>query len=232
VRPTHVLVVVPAHQEGDRLAACLDALARATAAATSYAPGLRVRTTVVLDRCSDRSAEVVAGHDVDALPTDAGSVGAARRAGIAHARTVAGPITRPARCWVANTDADSTVPEGWLVEQLDAAAAGADLVLGPVRLDPAEADPVLVAAWTDRHTRPDQHVFGANLGVRLTSYDAAGGFGAHHEHEDVRLVEAVAALGGRMTRSRSAVTTSARRTGRTPGGLAGYLTTLETDLVG
>lgn len=228
--PRRVLVVVPAHQEVARLGPCLEALATATATARRERPAVDVRTVVVLDRCTDGSALVAARHDVDVLAVDAGSVGAARRAGVAHARALAAPLPGGATCWVANTDADSRVEPTWLLDQLAHAAAGADLVLGRVALDPGEAHPGLLAAWLHRHPEPDRHVFGANLGVRLSTYDAVGGFAADHEHEDVRLAAAVVSRGGRVARSASVVTTSARRTGRTPGGLAGYLTTLESGL--
>ena len=65
---------------------------------------------------------------------------------------------------------------------------------------------------------------GANLGVRADAYLAAGGFRTVAEHEDVGLVETLRAAGAPIdSTDRAPVTTSARSTGRVPGGFAGYL---------
>ena len=56
-------------------------------------------------------------------------------------------------------------------------------------------------------------------------YERAGGFAAVAEHEDVRLAEAVRALGEDrvLATDRVRVHTSSRLEGRTPGGFAGFL---------
>ncbi len=102
-----------------------------------------------------------------------------------------------ARTWLACTDADSAVPEHWLTRQLDLADAGADVVVGTVRPELAALSPDRARAWlaTHRPGHANGHVHGANLGVRLTAHDAAGGFAPVAEHEDVGLVERARAAG-------------------------------------
>jgi len=69
------VVVVPAHNERERLPRCLRALA--TAAVCLPVP---VLTVVVLDATDDGSDGLVGqfGHDVQFVAVDAGNVGAAR----------------------------------------------------------------------------------------------------------------------------------------------------------
>jgi hypothetical protein len=105
------------------------------------------------------------------------------------------------------------------------ADAGVDLVTGTVEPDD-ELDAATRARWRVRHLLRDghPHVHGANLGVRLTAYDAAGGFDPVEVHEDVALVERVRASGATCLATASIhVRTSGRTVGRTPGGFAGYL---------
>ncbi|CAA9388642.1 MAG: Glycosyl transferase, group 2 family [uncultured Quadrisphaera sp.] len=223
-----VLVVVPARDEELRLRRCLDALAVAVA---RVAPAVGVRVVVVLDRCRDGSAQVVGDRPgVVAVTCDAGSAGGARRAGVAAGlHGVARSGQGPERVWVASTDADSTVPAHWLTSQLEAAARGADLVLGTVRPDPAEAPAALVQAWAAGYTEVEghPHVHAANLGVRGSAYLAAGGFEPVRCHEDVRLAAAVARGGGTVVRTAAApVTTSARLRARAPDGFAAHLAAL------
>ncbi len=222
-------VVVPARDEARRLSRCLGALAAAAATlrrAASAAPALR--TVVVADSCVDRTADIArCWPDVDVLVAGLGSAGAARAAGAAHLlvgwRRTGVPL---GAAWIANTDADSVVPAGWLAAQLAAARAGTDLLLGTVRPDLDDPDPLVVAAWYRRHSLGDghPHVHGANLGIRADMYRRVGGFSAVPDHEDALLAAAVGTAGGVVERTAAVpVRTSARLSGRTPGGLAGYL---------
>ncbi|WP_181407538.1 glycosyltransferase [Nocardioides sambongensis] len=229
-----VYVVVPARDEEARLPDCLAALRSAVAALQVERPGITVRTLVVLDRCRDGSQRVAARFAVPVLPVDAGAVGAARRAGVVAVSSGdlgvgCGAGIGGDQVWLANTDADTVVGRDWLVDQVRLAELGNDLVLGRVRPDPTELSPVEVAAWAARHDPRGTSIHGANLGVRLSTYLAAGGFPAVREHEDVVLVEAVRRAGHPWTIGPT-VTTSARRTGRTPGGFAGYLRTLRLEI--
>lgn len=226
-----VQVVIPARDEEARLGACLRSVQQAVARLLTARPWVRCGVTVVLDHCTDASAVVAADFDVDVVETHWGNVGAARRQGIDRLDRPGSDA--PSRVWVACTDADTLVPEGWLLEQVLQAEAGARLVLGAVVPDPADTDPADTDAaaaglWRERHhgAVAGDHVHGANLGFRLDAYRAVGGFPALAEHEDVALVRALQRHGVRQGVAPTVVT-SARLVGRTPGGFAGYLRGLD-----
>lgn len=225
--PARVLVVVPARDEEALVGRCVGALRRA-----ARRVAVPVEVVVVADHCHDGTAEVAraAGAHVVVLgpqPPAAGGVGAARAAGVAAGLARLGV----AGTWIASTDADSLVPHCWLRHQLEHAGAGADLVLGVVELPTAAGvDPN--AGWRRRYAdgidgTTHRHVHGANLGLRATTYLAAGGFPALSAHEDARLAESVAGLRGARVVSTVGcpVLTSDRRTGRAPAGVAHDLRT-------
>ena len=179
---------------------------------------------VVADRCRDRTVEIARGLGAEVVGSEHGLVGAARAAGVAHALR-----DQDARAtWIASTDADSQVPVDWFDTHLAAAAAGVGLLLGTVRPDPTELVADTLAAWTARHRLGDghPHIHGANMGVRGDVYRQAGGFPAVAEHEDAILASSPLLGIPVESTGRSPVVTSARLTGRTPAGLAGYLRTL------
>lgn len=212
-----LLVVVPAHDEEAVLGRCLEHLVAAVEHLGPVAP--LVRSVVVLDSCTDGSAAVARRHAVEVVGCTARTVGRARSVGVLAAYASGDPR----RTWLATTDADSRVPVDWLAEHLAAARAGADLLLGPVLPDPDVLADDLLRRWLDLHPRAGAHVHGANLGVRLSSYLAAGGFPPVANGEDVALVAAVRDLGGRVVTGRSRVVTSARTEARAPEGFAAYL---------
>ena len=206
-------VVIPARDEEERIGACLASVVRAAAGVPQP-----VDIVVVADGCLDRTVAVARSfRGVRVLEIESSNVGAARAAG---ARAV---LARGAD-WLANTDADSTVPQNWLAAQLELADAGADVVVGTVRPDFAELSDEQVAAWRSGHVpgEPNGHVHGANLGVRASAFLAVGGYRDLPEHEDADLVARLA--GFRIVASDDAeVVTSGRSIGRTPGGYARYL---------
>lgn len=226
--PQGILVVIPARDEQERLPACLAAVQAAAAQLTPASPPVRV--VVVLDSCTDASAEIVRRTSwVDAVSADLGAVGAARALGIERGLAELGAAGGRRWNWIACTDADTLVPTDWLRTHLAAARTGVDLLLGTVRPDEAELAPSVLSRWLGRHQFTDghPHIHGANMGVRSDTYRRAGGFAPIAEHEDVRLVERVRALGARvMSTGASPVLTSGRLIGRTPGGMAGYLLAL------
>lgn len=226
--PWRVLVVVPARNEEATLGGCLASIDRAAAWLRQSRPTVGVEVAVVLDSCTDRSAEALARFpQVRGVPVDLQRVGAARAAGVLAARATTPHPTD--RTWLASTDADGEVPPDWLTSQLDRADRGAGAVLGMVLPQRGLPEAVL-ARWHAQHpAREDHdHVHGANLGVRLDHYDDVGGFEPLEEHEDVRLVERLVHSGVRVVRTAEArVTTSSRRLGRTPGGFAGFLALLQ-----
>ena len=224
-----VHVVVPARDEVEHLDPLVVALERAVARLRRERPGIRVRTTVVLDLCADGSADVLAGRPgIDVLEVSVGVVGAVRAAGVTHARERT-PRVGAARVWVACTDADSTVPEEWLTWQVALAEDGHDLVAGAVHPDPRDLSPTALRAWWERHRLGEghPHVHGANLGFRLSAYDAVGGFAPLRTGEDADLVARFRAAGlACYATARHPVTTSGRHVGRAPAGFAAFLAAL------
>lgn len=223
-RIRQIIVVVPARDEQKSMARCLDALEAATKALRRDRPsdGPVVRIVVVLDRCMDDTAEIVAGRSgVESVVSAAGRVGAARALGIE--RALAGSDVQPHEVWIANTDADSAVPADWLCVQLEAAEADHAALLGAVRPDEEGLDAEQLAHYLLRHPLREIHrnVHGANLGVRADHYFAVGGFPAVSTGEDVQLVAALEARGLSVTSTgRAAVLTSSRLFGRAPDGYA------------
>ncbi|WP_413601487.1 glycosyltransferase [Curtobacterium sp. Curtsp57] len=218
-------VVVPAHDEEDRLAACLDALRTATSRLAAERPDVSVGVTVVLDGCTDGSAAIARSYGVAVIETPHVGVGRARSLGVAHAVRAAGDPDAVTH-WLAHTDADSRVDPTWLVQQADALARGSHVLVGAVVPDPDDLDPVVLDRWTSAHPPGAAlgHVHGANLGVLAAAYRVLGGFDPVPEHEDVRLVERARALGLRVDATIEApVVTSGRFAGRTPGGYAEHL---------
>ncbi len=225
-RVTRIHVVVPAHDEAELLPGSLASLAAAMHHVRRRLPGVRAGLTVVLDACTDASARTCAEHGVDVVTITARNVGAARAAGTSRARALMVAEAGTAEhTWIAHTDADSRVPLDWLTDQIEVAAAGADVVLGRVEPD-ATATADVLARWHTLHPPGRVGAHGANLGVRLSAYDAVGGITHLREHEDLDLVTRLLADGARPGAARRPVTTSSRLEGRTGGGFAGYLADL------
>lgn len=235
--PDLVHVVVPCHDEEALLPRCLEGLRRTREALARSHPHVAVSTTVVLDRCTDGSADVVAEHasewDVAALVTSAGCAGAARRIGVRRGldqRVAAGHDLDARRVWVASTDADSVVPPQWLATQVELAGRGVEMVVGTVHPDPRDLEAWRLREWRARHRLGPghPHVHGANLGIGLAAYLAVGGFAPVPTGEDVALAAAVRRSGRRWCATAAApVLTSGRLAARVQDGFAGYLRDLE-----
>ncbi|MGH3721655.1 MAG: glycosyltransferase [Pseudonocardiaceae bacterium] len=207
---------MPAHNEAELLPACLAALRRA--AATVDVP---VHLLVVLDACSDRTAE--AAGDAEVLAVWERNVGAARRAGFTHLLHELGAD----RVWLASTDADTQVPKGWLADQLTHAHRGADAVAGMVSVADWSEHPPTTAERFRRlhhHVTGHYHVHGANLGISARSYVTVDGFPPLPAHEDIALVAALKRTGHRVLHAADPpVITSARRHARATEGFADFL---------
>ncbi len=224
--PEVLHVVVPAHDEESLLPACLASTGRALAAVRRAHPELVLRRTVVADTCRDATVALARSAGADVVEVDARCVGLARQAGVDHAARLAADVA-PQRVWLAHTDADTVVPEHWLLAQLELARQGVAMVVGSVV--PSNDAPV-PPGWHERHDLGEghPHVHGANLGLTLAAHRDAGGFPALPLHEDVLLVAAVKGAGFRWCATDTTrVTTSARRHGRAPGGFAAYLAALD-----
>lgn len=231
-------MVVPARDEEDLLPRCLTSVVRAA----RQCP-VPVAVVVVLDSCLDASRDVareaLTAHDGPwrVLDVVAPCVAAVRDHGVAAALSLlVGVVAGNADgVWLANTDADTVVPANWLSGQLDLAAAGADVVAGFARLDDdAELSPSARRRYDEhmsasaREDGTHVHVYGANLGVRASTWADVGGFPRVAVGEDAALLDAAQVAGGRVVRPvEPTVTTSGRRHGRAPGGLADMLDSLE-----
>ncbi|AQA02175.1 hypothetical protein BVC93_06740 [Mycobacterium sp. MS1601] len=224
----HVEVVVPARDEEEHVQGCLSSIRAATHLLRSLHPTVSTGVTVVLDSCADSTAEIVRQLEIHSVAGEFGSVGAARRAGIADALIRADIHTDS--LWLANTDADTLVPDTWLLTQLQLADNGADAVIGTVT--PAGLEPEIHRLWREKHclTEGHGHVHGANLGLRASVYAAAGGFADLTVHEDRDLVRRVRAVTPRWVAThRTTVTTSGRTHSRVDGGFASYVADLARD---
>jgi Glycosyl transferase family 2 len=223
-------IVVPAHDEEELLPSCLAALREAIDAAVTALPGIRVRTVVAADTCSDRTADLARLAGALVVEVGARNVGVARAAGM---REILRRGRRPAgtRMWLATTDADSIVPPHWLSEQLRYADQGWEAVVGTVTVaDWTDHPPDVASEFTRRYGAwrgSHPHVHGANLGFSAQAYLAAGGFLPLRTAEDHALVSAMQAQGRRVLRTPDLrVVTSARARYRAPGGFGYRLTTL------
>lgn len=149
------------------------------------------------------------------------------------------------------TDADARPAPNWISANLRAIAAGADIVGGALVLDEAEpAAPAITRSWEllarywtavraiedeidprdwDPAPRHGDHT-GASLAVTAKAYRAAGGVPIVPLGEDVALVNAVVANGGRLTHPADVrIRVSPRLVGRAAGGMAEAMVALAGD---
>lgn len=221
----HVLVVIPARNEAETLRACMRSVERARRALGDL---VHTQAVLVLDTCTDDSAAIAAEFaDTTALSVRFANVGKSRARGVAYGLRLIGDD--PAAVWIATTDADSVVADGWLREHVNVSRSGADALVGSVVPLLDDLDETRRAAWLACHSPGSTlgHVHGANLGVRADAYLAVGGFTARARDEDVSIVQRLRRADARITHSeREPVTTSSRLSGRVEGGYAQYLTDL------
>jgi hypothetical protein len=237
-------VCVPARDEADRLPALLEALALQT---TPHP----VPVVIALNNTLDTSAEVIDHFARDAgdrlaitvddhtFPPELAHAGAARRRAL---QLGAARLSGQSGAVLLTTDADCRPPPEWIVSNLDAIGAGADIVGGRLVID--DAEPLVGAAarlrqlwdlyWhqvravedaydpnpTDPAPRHGDHT-GASLAITLEMHERVGGVPCVPVGEDRALVAAAMALGARLIHPASVwMRTSARRDGRAVGGMA------------
>lgn len=240
-------IVVPARNEGEHIAQCLDALARQRGIEPN-----RYEVLLVIDACTD--------------DTEAGALAAARLHPELRLHLLRGPgqgtggarsIAMEAACdrlfsvgrpggLIASTDADSVVAPNWISAQLDVAARGARAIGGRVELsDRGRAElPEGVTAIRDdlaggrleslRREQAtaedglDEHwqFSGASLAVTASTYLEIGGLESRMALEDEALERALKRRSIPIARPLSVrVTTSARTDGRAFRGLSRDLAT-------
>jgi hypothetical protein len=248
--PMHVVVAVPARDEADGIAATLRSVCASLDEARRR--GL-VRSTLVevaAHRCVDltasRAVEVLRGRRGCRVTRDDDSVTVGEVRDLAVRRALA-RLARPGppasghgalrRTWVLSTDADTCVAPGWVRDILaEAARTGAVGVVGLAPLDvwqggaagAASYERLLAAKMREDPVHQHDHVYGANLAVRADAYLDVGGFSHVRHGEDQALVDALAARGHALLRTRAiTVTTSGRLRGRAAGGLAERLATID-----
>jgi glucosyl-3-phosphoglycerate synthase len=227
------IVVVPARDEEDQIAGCIEALATQTVPRELF--------EVILVLAADRTAEVAERaareHSMRLVLVDGPGrgAGAARRAGmdLAAERLLAqGRLDGLVAC----TDADSRPAPDWLARQLAHVDAGAHAVAGQIELDPDEsqrlAPEVLRRRERDaarrlelvRQTDPDaahHHFAGASIGVTAGAYRAVGGLEPLSALEDAALAQRLAQADIPVLRAADVrVRTSARADGRAARGLS------------
>ena len=223
--PVAVGVVVPVHDEEDLLPTALEGIDEAVDALPTPTS---CRVAVVLDDCRDGSSAVARAwaSRVGALviERECRGVGSARRAGT-EALLSLWPDVQPARIWIATTDADSRVPPDWLTVQLEAYGSGSDLWAGRVGVTEESA---AVEHWKERYAAERQPIHGASMGFSALVSEQIAGFRPLRTGEDRDFHRRAVAAGFQVTYDlRAAVTTSARRKGRAPGGFAGVLVGVE-----
>lgn len=212
-------IIVPAHDEEERIESCVQSLLKA--AAHEDLAHEAVEIIVVLDACQDRTGALARSLGARTMDVRAKNVGLARQLGARMA------LDSGAR-WLSFTDADSVVAPDWLAVQL---ALDADAVCGTIAVEDWGA----YGERMRRHfslTYNDEdghsHIHGANLGVSAAAYTNAGGFKGLETGEDVALVEALRANGARIAWSRAPrVVTSVRPNFRAPGGFGATLEKIE-----
>lgn len=226
-----VAVVIPACNEEERVARCIDSVAQAVRALVGAEPMATVEVILAADSCTDRTvpaareawAAASAGPErragLTVLEGTWASAGGARQAAANHA------LSNNAD-WIASTDADTAVPQNWLSYQLERARIGVDAVLGTVEPDPTECPEHVFRLWHLEHDLREGHpyIHAANMGVRAGAFETAGGFPDVECSEDEAVVVALRAAGARVEATdRIRAITSGRLRGRAALGFAYHL---------
>jgi glucosyl-3-phosphoglycerate synthase len=237
-----VSVIVPARNEEDRIAACLQALA-----AQEGVSSAEYEVLLVLDRCKDaterRAREVASAHPSLALHLLDGpgeGSGHARSVGMEAACARLLTTGRP-RALIASTDADTVVATDWLDAQLAAVDRGSRAIGGRIELSTDEDVPASILRWhAERGRRRHERLLsdagqpgkkehwqfsGASLALTPAVYRKIGGLEPLASLEDEHLERVLLHYEIPIDRLLSVrVTTSARARGRAERGLSHDIT--------
>lgn len=234
-----VAIAIPAHNEAERIGACLAALA------AQQTPG-PFTVVVLANNCDDATAAMARNHnglDIRVIEhefqAEKKSAGHARRLVMQEAAKL-GEI-------VLTTDADCVPDADWVLSHRAAFAEGVDAVAGRVSADwnelrhhPVEALRIGALEWEYlglmaqaeatfdpmTHDPAPRHVqrCGANIGITRLMLDRIGGVPAVPVGEDRALLAVVERIDGRVRQAFAPhVTASARIEGRAAGGMADAL---------
>ena len=225
--PWSVGVVIPARNEEKTIERCLSSV---LASCDRTVRCERVWIVVAADACTDatvliaRRALKSRGRVIECAVQSSGS---ARRIGALAALHHFKGLD-PRHIWLANTDADTHVPENWLSTHLSYADGNASAVAGIVELDPeglrADVEQLYRRTYKCAGDGTHEHVHGANLGVRADAYLGVGGWRDVSVSEDHCLWDRMMRGGWRLrSPTASVVLTSGRVQGRARGGFADTL---------
>ncbi|MFT4100392.1 MAG: glycosyltransferase [Burkholderiaceae bacterium] len=173
-----IAVIVPAHNEAQRIGRCLASVQRA--ARHPSLAGETVMIIVVADDCSDATEAVAREAGAVTTCTSGRGASVARTAGADMA------VWAGAR-WLAFVNAHAIVAEDWLAAQL---AAQADVVCGRTALHDA----------TTPSVGGGIRVHAGNFGVRAATYCKSTGFASCVDDDDLALGRALAATGALIVR--------------------------------
>ena len=236
------VVAVPARDEEDRIAACLEAL--------DMQEGARIDAIVLfVNNTIDRTAQAALASKIHPrtrlqvierdLPPHQANAGISRRIAMQAAARLAGPAGV-----LLTTDADGLVDPDWLAANLAAIKAGADVVAGwcelhpvewgaiPARLHEDDARECAYDALCDEiHGRLDpdpadplprhtQHS-GASIAVTSAAFARCGGIPPIPSGEDRAFIAALRRIDATVRHAPEVhVTVSGRTIGRAAGGMA------------
>lgn len=232
-----VVVAVPARDEAARIGGCLSSVLAAIRAARDAGTVTGASVGVAAHCCRDDTA-LLARRMLRSVPDVGGTVwesnepatvGEVRSRLIQHA--IQDVTRRPDQVWLFSTDADTTVPSSWITTGLRLAAeSGVVMVVGLVDIDEHEvtapvrlAHDQLIRAGVFADGSHD-HVYAANLAIRLDAYLDLGGFPAVVNGEERALLHRARAAGCPvLTTTRWRTRTSGRTRARAVGGLGDLL---------
>ena len=240
-----IAICVPVRNEEAELPALLDAVL-----CQVDAPPFRL--CLYFDNCTDASeavADAFVGRTGLSVARERSTIAGPGNAGRARAAAMAlglREVGASRGAILLSTDADSAPAADW-VAQCAASLADVEVAAGRiVRRDgelpaaPSRLEAYLDALYALRRTLDPvpwdtvpayHHRGGANLAIRAADYVALGGFAALVAGEDARLLDDASRAGLRVRHDpRMVVTTSARRIGRVPGGLADVLRDLDSGI--
>lgn len=238
------IVAIPACNEQDHIAGCLQALDHQT---TDQVDDILLFLNNTIDRTAAVARQIplrpgTTLHIVEQmLPPARANAGNARRLAMLHAASLHQDNDRAI---LLTTDADSAVDKDWLAHNRAAIRAGADAVAGWVDLDPQDWSRIPLRLHEDDarecaydalcdeiHARLDpdpadplprhtQHS-GASIAVTLAAYRRAGGIPAIACGEDRAFLKALRRVDARIRHAPEVhVTVSGRIEGRAEGGMA------------